>query len=44
MLARSVEELHERIRTVWAMQERDLSRFYEKTDTPGLVVEQYFIR
>ena len=41
MLARSVEELHERIRTVWAMQERDLSRFYEKTDTPGLVVEQY---
>ena len=23
------------------MQERDLSRFYEKTDTPGLVVEQY---
>ena len=41
MLARSVEDLHERIRTVWAVQERDLSRFYEKTDTPGLVVEQY---
>ncbi len=41
MLARSVEELHERIRTVWAVQERDLSRFYEKTDAVGLVVEQY---
>ena len=41
MLAQSVEDLHERIRTVWAVQERDLSRFYEKTDTPGLVVEQY---